>query len=233
MVGVGKRMCHLSSGPTACTRLCTNRHPSGWIFISFWEEGSQHVHLMFPTRTGARAAQKTSAELHHQDDEYQEPVEKHCGSVCQLVSVLCLYSSFAYQRSIRCIGGAWVTHDCPRLTLVASLRYYHPLIVHIVSACLPVQPDRVRDPPLLCPKYDGPRGPAHCSVPRRLLHNGWHRRGNLPGPLPCCGVDGTPWRSSHLHDHNSAGVAAAAGSTKPWVNRTNQTRTRTQRGSKL
>lgn len=42
---------------------------------------------MFPTRTGAGAAQETPEDLHCQDDEHQEPVEKHCGAVCQLVSV--------------------------------------------------------------------------------------------------------------------------------------------------
>lgn len=42
---------------------------------------------MFPTRAGAGAAQETPEELHCQDDEHQEPVEKHCGAVCQLVSV--------------------------------------------------------------------------------------------------------------------------------------------------
>lgn len=56
---------------------------------------------MFPTRTGAGAAQETPEDLHCQDDEHQEPVEKHCGAVCQLVSVLCfwldLYRSFFNQ----------------------------------------------------------------------------------------------------------------------------------------
>lgn len=42
---------------------------------------------MFPTRTGAGAAQETPEDLHCQDDEHQEPVEKHCGAVRQLVSV--------------------------------------------------------------------------------------------------------------------------------------------------
>lgn len=46
---------------------------------------------MFPTRTGAGAAQETPEDLHCQDDEHQEPVEKHCGAVCQLVSVSCLW----------------------------------------------------------------------------------------------------------------------------------------------
>lgn len=43
---------------------------------------------MFLTRTGAGAAQETPEDLHCQDDEHQEPVEKHCGAVCQLVSVV-------------------------------------------------------------------------------------------------------------------------------------------------
>lgn len=38
-------------------------------------------------RAGAGAAQETPEDLHCQDDEYQEPVEKHCGAVCQLVSL--------------------------------------------------------------------------------------------------------------------------------------------------
>lgn len=56
------------------------------------KERSQGVHFMFPTRAGAGAAQETPEELHCQDDEHQEPVEKHCGAVCQLVSVLRLSS---------------------------------------------------------------------------------------------------------------------------------------------
>lgn len=43
--------------------------------------------FMFPTRTGAGAAQETPAELYSPDDEHQEPVEEHRGAVCQLVSV--------------------------------------------------------------------------------------------------------------------------------------------------
>lgn len=80
-----------------------------------------------------------------------------------------------------------------------------------------MQPDRLRDPPLLCPQYDGPRGPAYRSVPRRLLHYGWHRRGNLPSTLPRGGTDGTSWRAPHLHDHNSPGITATTGFTKLWV----------------
>lgn len=56
------------------------------------KERSQGVRFMFPTRAGAGAAQETPEELHCQDDEHQEPVEKHCGAVCQLVSVLRLWS---------------------------------------------------------------------------------------------------------------------------------------------
>lgn len=47
---------------------------------------SQGVRFMFPSRAGAGAAQETPEELHCQDDEHQEPVEKHSGAVCQLVS---------------------------------------------------------------------------------------------------------------------------------------------------
>ncbi len=46
---------------------------------------------MFPSRAGARAAQETPEDLYCQDDEHEEPVEKHCGAVCQLVSVSCLW----------------------------------------------------------------------------------------------------------------------------------------------
>ena len=59
---------------------------------------------MFPTRAGAGAAQETPEDLHCQDDEHQEPVEKHCGAVCQLVSGLRLWlglhSSFANQSQL-------------------------------------------------------------------------------------------------------------------------------------
>lgn len=52
-------------------------------------------------RAGAGAAQETPEDLHCQDDEYKEPVEKHRGALCQLVSVLCLWvglhSPFANQ----------------------------------------------------------------------------------------------------------------------------------------
>lgn len=79
------------------------------------------------------------------------------------------------------------------------------------------QVDRLWDPPLLRPQYDGPRGPAHCHVPHGLLHHGWHRFGNLPGSLPRGGVDGSTRRAAHLHDHNSLGLPAAAGFTQLWV----------------
>lgn len=46
------------------------------------------MRFIFPTRAGAGAAQEAPEDLHCQDDEHQEPVEKHCGAVCQLVSVL-------------------------------------------------------------------------------------------------------------------------------------------------
>lgn len=42
---------------------------------------------MFPSRAGAGVTQETSEELHCQDDEHQEPVEKHCGVMRELVSV--------------------------------------------------------------------------------------------------------------------------------------------------
>lgn len=42
---------------------------------------------MFPSRAGAGAAQKTPEDVHREDDEHQESVEKHRGAVCQLVSV--------------------------------------------------------------------------------------------------------------------------------------------------
>lgn len=75
--------------------------PYGRALITTWKEKSQGVCFMFPTRAWAGAAQETPEELHYQDDEHQEPVEKHCGAVCQLVSVLRLwpglYSFFANQ----------------------------------------------------------------------------------------------------------------------------------------
>lgn len=106
---------------------------------------------------------------------------------------------------------AWARHSARH----ACLRYH--VRVHIVSLCVFVQADRLRDPPLLRPQYDGPRGPAHCFVPRGLLHYGWHRRGNLPGALPHGGVDGSAWRAAHLHDHNGPGITATAGFTQLWV----------------
>lgn len=51
---------------------------------------SQAVHFMFPTRVGAGATQETPEELHCQDDEHQESVEKHRSVMCELVSVLWL-----------------------------------------------------------------------------------------------------------------------------------------------
>uniref|UniRef100_A0A3B5L308 Solute carrier family 22 member 23 n=1 Tax=Xiphophorus couchianus TaxID=32473 RepID=A0A3B5L308_9TELE len=56
---------------------------------------------MFPTRAGTGATQETPEELHCQDDEHQEPVEKHCGAMCELVSVLWLplNTSFAHHNS--------------------------------------------------------------------------------------------------------------------------------------
>ena len=78
---------HLSQVPTARSLSAL----SGWSLITFWKERSQGVRFMFPTRTGAGAAQETPEDLHCQDDEHQEPVEKHCGAVCQLVSVSCLW----------------------------------------------------------------------------------------------------------------------------------------------
>lgn len=45
------------------------------------------VHLLSPSRTGAGAAQNPPEDLHCQDDEHQELVEKHRGAVCQLVSL--------------------------------------------------------------------------------------------------------------------------------------------------
>lgn len=80
-----------------------------------------------------------------------------------------------------------------------------------------VQADRLRDPPLLCPQHDGPRGSAHSFVSCGLLHYGWHRRSNLPGTLPRGGVDGSAWRAAHLYDHNSTGIPATAGFTQLWV----------------
>lgn len=66
---------------------------------------------MFPTRAGAGAAQETPEDLHCQDDEHQEPVEKHCGAVCQLVSVsrLCGWACtvpFLIKANIRCVERA-------------------------------------------------------------------------------------------------------------------------------
>lgn len=43
--------------------------------------------FVFPTRAGAGAAQEAPTDLHCQDDEHEEPVEKHRGAVRQLVSV--------------------------------------------------------------------------------------------------------------------------------------------------
>lgn len=80
-----------------------------------------------------------------------------------------------------------------------------------------VQPDRLRDSPLLRSQHDGPGGPAHSALPRRLLHHGWHRCGHLPGALPRSGADGTAGRAAYLHDHNGTGIAATVGSAKLWV----------------
>lgn len=77
-----------------------------------------------------------------------------------------------------------------------------------------MQVDRLWDPPLLRPQYDGPGGSAHRFVSRGLLHYGWHRRGNLPGALPRRGVDGSAWGAAHLHDHNSPGIPTTAGFTQ-------------------
>lgn len=62
------------------------------------KERSQGVGFIFPIRAGAGAAQEAPEDLHCQDDEHQEPVEKHCGAMCQLVSVLCMGLSFANQN---------------------------------------------------------------------------------------------------------------------------------------
>lgn len=53
--------------------------------------------FLLPTRAGAGAAQEAPEDLHRQDDEHQEPVEKHCGAVRQLVSVLGSLGPFANQ----------------------------------------------------------------------------------------------------------------------------------------
>lgn len=82
------------------------------------------------------------------------------------------------------------------------------------ASVLFVQADGLRDPPLLRPQYDGPGGSAHRFVPRRLLHDGWHRCGDLPGGLPRGGVDGSAWRAAHLHDHYSPGLPTTAGFTQ-------------------
>lgn len=47
---------------------------------------SQGVHLLSPSRTGAGAAQEPPEDLHCQNDEHQELVEKHRGAVRQFVS---------------------------------------------------------------------------------------------------------------------------------------------------
>lgn len=100
-------------------------------------------------------------------------------------------------------------HSAPWRTHVSGAA---SLSVFLLCLCvLFAQADGLWDPPLLRPQYDGPGGPAHRSVPRGLLHYGWHRRGNLPGGLPRGGVDGSARGAAHLHDHNSPGIATTAG----------------------
>lgn len=171
---------------------------------------------MFASRTGAGATQETSEDLHCQDDEHQEPVEKHCGAVCQLVSVLCfwlgLYRSFFFNQRWHLF--CW---ESMKFIISPPLRDIRISSLFVCVFGFFAQADRLWDPPLFRSQYDGPGGPAHCSVPRRLLHYGWHRCGNLPGAVSRGGVDGSAWRPAHLHDNNGAGIATTAGSTQLWV----------------
>lgn len=116
-------------------------------------------------------------------------MEEHRGAVCQLVSVKGPLAPPSSERQ--------TPHGRPR-----------------VSALL-LQADGLRHPPLLRPQHGGPGGPAHRLVPRRLLHDGRHRRGDLLGALPRGGVDGAARRPAGLHDRHGSGLAAAAGSAQP------------------
>lgn len=149
-----------------------------------------NLSVVFPCRAGAGAAQEAPEELRGEDDEHQEPVEEHRGAVRQLVS-------------------AAEAEPPLRLPPPPGPSLIPPTV------CVSVQPDGLWDPPLLRPQHDGPGGPAHGPVPRRLLHHGWHRRGNLPGPLPRRGADGTPRGAAGLHDRDGPGVSAAAGAPEP------------------
>lgn len=66
--------------------------------LSHYPLKGKGVHLLSPSRTGAGAAQNRPEDLHCQDDEHQELVEKHRGAVRQLVSLTLLPNTHTHSH---------------------------------------------------------------------------------------------------------------------------------------
>ena len=89
--------------PSTISNHCSSCFPKApCLSFPSWSQRSDFVsRFRSLIRAGTGAAQETPKDLHRQDDEHQEPVEKHCGALCQLVSL-------AVGISADGVGWGWV-----------------------------------------------------------------------------------------------------------------------------